>query len=809
MASSEVRAIRFYTMSPTIQHWHASSVMSLQFAHDDSVLISGGHESVLVTWPVTAHSIGKKTFLPRLPAPILALSASPNHSFYAVSHFNNSVSILSQASNSLHAQIRGISTNVLVGEQGAYVDTTPDRRMTVCNDQTAPSLFIAKDTSHVQIFDPIRGHHLGEINVIPVNATSIPKKQADQRLSATYVELIALHPLGDTLATVDVTKRCVGSAKKSTSRSETVRTMRLWQRGYDSTWNLSAVIVNPHGEEQSVLSMKFHPLYQVLVTTGSDRTFKFWTAVNPRKKQRFMKATVSWRCDIVRQYREQVCKCSSFCSDGSMLALGSGSMVTLWQFENLSRDDDNASKASVDLLSESSVDVQFLQSLVHAPVNEDVESVEYVMCGVPLFIAATVNGVYAWNAMTQGIWWSFAVGCDPRTLTVDLRRGRFALAVQVAALVSGGDESGEMEIGHGDSHKDDGMQHTKCKNEEINHNDVDMEGRSGEGTLGGDNEGTSEDEGCSDGSDSDSVRENSNIPKAVGREGTGSGDRDLQLEKRKASDKAAQLKNNSSKRRERANAETKRKPTSKASNIPKTRQPKTTHSTSTDYAVAVFDANSPTPVRVNRMAPGIQVEALSFVNTDGTGSKLGNDRSALICIDNDMEVSVMKSDGEVDEFSLVSDEPLVQSQKAGEDGVNSLGKLDVLLGAGWQDEKESGALEGSNVRHPVAIGRGQLGQVFDEHFTGPIHAQAPVTTQAVSFLKSILHLQREQKADITQDAITHSNEAPEEWSAERDTAAVVSAQADEKLTQEANKMNAKDISKFCSRLISKATEIKK
>lgn len=111
-------------------------------------------------------------------------------------------------------------------------------------------------------------------------------------------------------------------------------------------WTLCAIVVNPHGEDESILSVVFHLEMKSLLTTGTDCKFKFWRATvlginaegGKKNKRRTSpdpnKASVSWRCELTGLYRGEICRCASFSSDGSMLAMGCGSVVALWEVKN-------------------------------------------------------------------------------------------------------------------------------------------------------------------------------------------------------------------------------------------------------------------------------------------------------------------------------------------------------------------------------------------------------------------------------------------------------------------------------------------
>lgn len=50
-------------------------------------MYTGGAENVLVKW--TLHNPGEKAFLPRLPAPIMYLSISPENDYLSISTADN------------------------------------------------------------------------------------------------------------------------------------------------------------------------------------------------------------------------------------------------------------------------------------------------------------------------------------------------------------------------------------------------------------------------------------------------------------------------------------------------------------------------------------------------------------------------------------------------------------------------------------------------------------------------------------------------------------------------------------------------
>ena len=80
---------RYFNIRPTesVLHWHSLPVLSVSFSKEGSILLSGGHECVLVKW---MFKTGQKDFKPRLGAPITDITSSADNTLYATKHLDNS-----------------------------------------------------------------------------------------------------------------------------------------------------------------------------------------------------------------------------------------------------------------------------------------------------------------------------------------------------------------------------------------------------------------------------------------------------------------------------------------------------------------------------------------------------------------------------------------------------------------------------------------------------------------------------------------------------------------------------------------------
>lgn len=738
--------LTFEKILPTIFHWHASGVKSLSFVHEDSVLLSAGQEAVLVSWTVTPLNFGEKTFLPRLSAPILALSVSGDESLYAISHSDNSVSLVNQMTGTTTFVIRSIGGTISLSKDVKFGDEAVRSSMSVCDAGGGGRIYIANDNTCIQEFNAIKGEHLRNIDIVPVNETYNASDKALYSTSAYRVTHVAMHPQGNYLATTDVMKRWIVTNAKSKARSEVVYTLRIWERSEEDNWVLATVVTNPHGDEKQVLSVTFHPVLKVLLTTGADHKFIFWRATDYVRTKTKLFSIPRWRSELTGSYREQLCRCASFSTDGTLVAIGCGSVLTLWEVADCLKQDTNGDRL-VSFDAACSLDLHLSQALVHAPSHDYIQSVKFAMSDVALFIASTANGVYAWNAVSHGIWWSCAVGCEPCMLAVDSESGHFAVVVQIASLVAekNGPESEENisdEKGLKDSSTsnsvDRELMNESCEApEKFVSSDAQTESTK-RNTEWDDHVMTPERSSQKFDNSVKGMESGTDRASTPRRKNEKSGGKISKREKEGKSSNHLR-----EKKHEREGKLQKREGT-----------PHKREVLNTDYAVAIFDASSPVPIRVNRLPSNVSVMGLVYVNTEKSTVKDTNGGSTLICIDSNFEISMMQRNGETDELSLVSDEPL------GPRGPSSIeepmGQLDMLLGESWQQEPARDTMKEAGGLDDTLGGDVALQKAFADHFVGPVHAQAPVSTQSFGFMMTVLR-QQNGKLKIGNKFICHAD----------------------------------------------------
>lgn len=287
-------------------HWHAHSVDSLAFTPDEAYLVSGGQEAVLVLWQADSHH---KQFVPRLGAQITAICVSNDQKYFAVSHADNCIRIISAADMSVKLSISGV--------KAANVCKTlyPMDAFTV-HPKTSHVVFNGYPGS-LQVYDPLNDQHVAEIDVSHRNRVTRNDRGEIRR---PHVHFARLSDNGDWMATIDVRKDV---------KSVTETYLKFWK--YHSgtrEYSLHTRVDQPHDDDITSLSFRRSVNGQSLlaVTTGLDHRFKIWELVLAENDMQ----STNWVCRSAAFYKEMPIRSASFSSDGSILAVAYDSAVTLW-----------------------------------------------------------------------------------------------------------------------------------------------------------------------------------------------------------------------------------------------------------------------------------------------------------------------------------------------------------------------------------------------------------------------------------------------------------------------------------------------
>lgn len=711
-------------------HWHSSPVRGLSFSQDGNLLVSGGTEAVLVTWKMTRNHFGTRNFLPRLKSSILAISISDDESTYAITQADNSVRLIDQASNTISSTIRGIGADILEFEPFVHRGSLSSKISPACKDairmvrdpRHTGQVLISGSGGEVQRFDLCKGQHVSDITIIPHNTINEPKKHRNHAKcpDPAQVTEVKVSPSGEHMATTD--RQSLSTCNVGDFDIEgTVTTLRFWKINPNGeTPALEAVFSQPHGVGVEVSSICFHPQIPVVATTSAVGKFKLWREVNGVKQGR----EVVWRNEVELGYKGLSCTSACFSNDGSLLAVACGSVLTLWHIEDLvasattEKEEGANDESRPQLDSPSSLRVELLHALVHPPAEEAIQSVSFMHNRLPLCVAITEAGIYVWNALTQGIWWSSRIRTIPRTMATDEEYGQFALAVKIPSLIPTAD----------DSH-------------------LDMEDSIQEATT--ENGAQSEAEGLQHGT----LNPNDG---STGKSSQG---------RRKSSKGGEKI---AKRVRSKRKHQTMRQSEPKSGHRPKRTCPM-------DSAIAFFDATSPYPLRISRLPTGVDVTSLEFIRNSRKGK--GAQRT-LACIDSKLEVSFYGATGdEGDQLSLLTN-PTSPDTKIELTPSKHVDKLDSLLGNSRDGHSNVGVssqmygMPPRELRVPNSTSevsteeteedpsQASVMRAFGDCFDGPIHVQAPVSSKSVDFINAILRQGKHATAS------TRAKSTTQDWSSQ-------------------------------------------
>ena len=389
----------------TTVRWHAGPVGCLAFSEDGEELLSGGVEAVLVRWRLEGGP-APMTFLPRLGGALLAAARSPaDGAAFALACGDNAVRVVSTATMEVLAAVQGLRPAVVggaaalgSGAAGGYPSDTFELRAPLAWDARARAAVLSAPHASLQLVDPSRGVHVGELRVAcrapasaaaPRAASAKAAKRAaalaaeeEEALQDVRVSLMAVAPDASSLATVEV-RPAVGTARNEYC-------LKLWHRregAEASGWELATRVDGPH--RRRVTGLAFHPGSRMALSTSKDGTLKVWEGgAAPRSGGGA--ALPAWGCRASLSHRGEPVGCGAFSHDGSLVAAGAGSAVALWNVE------DAAPRGA----------------LVAAPAERARAVVQLAFVkDTPFLAAAEAKGgrLIVYDLLTRSVWWSYAL----------------------------------------------------------------------------------------------------------------------------------------------------------------------------------------------------------------------------------------------------------------------------------------------------------------------------------------------------------------------------------------------------------------
>ncbi|KAF9187055.1 WD repeat-containing protein 75 [Haplosporangium sp. Z 767] len=356
----------------TTMHWHAHQVTAIAFSADGTYLLSGGEEAVLVIWQLQT---GHKQFLPRLGSEIKHITISPDQGLYAISHQDNSINVIRSVDLKIKTVIQGLKfahVNHIANPLSTGLIIEPRNGHVVLNGTPGT----------IQFYDVVKEQHIMELEITPRNKVS---RTDDKEIIQPQVMHCAF--------TSDKAARWMVTVDGRDDKETTPELyLKFWEYDDDAhTYVLNTRVDAPHSS--AITSCMFNPRQgnqaPMAVTTSLDGTFKIWELTHQGEARRGIEAERAWGCRSTGFYRDMIPHCAGFSSDGSLLAIAYGQIITLWNPY-----------------------LNTLQGvLVQPPENRPVKHLTFLK-NSPFLIAATKDHLYCWNLLTCSVWWSYQIKVD-------------------------------------------------------------------------------------------------------------------------------------------------------------------------------------------------------------------------------------------------------------------------------------------------------------------------------------------------------------------------------------------------------------
>lgn len=279
-------------------HWHSQRVCDMAFTPGGSSMLSVGMEGVLVEWRYKQGD--NRNFLPRLGTSCRHVVISNDSSLYAVTHVDNSVSVVTNQFLVKHS-IHGLS-GVGISEHQS--------NLTFYYDHRTKSCITTGKTGHLMFYDPSTDQELYSVDVTHENYLGplLSKQKLYSEITRVATE-VNENSDASWMATVEVARM---------EKLHNAPRMKLWLLDKDDKWwKLNTVINDVH--KSDVTRLCFRPAHSdsdqsYLVSTGADGLVKLWGMVTKDKSS-------YWSCTATASYRKLPAAHCDFSQDGSVLAV--------------------------------------------------------------------------------------------------------------------------------------------------------------------------------------------------------------------------------------------------------------------------------------------------------------------------------------------------------------------------------------------------------------------------------------------------------------------------------------------------------
>ncbi|KAK7084697.1 hypothetical protein SK128_022830 [Halocaridina rubra] len=292
-------------------HWHSLPVADMAFSNTGSELYTGGGECVLVNWQLTQN---KHRFLPRLGMPIKYVITDMRNEKIICAHLDSAFTVISAKDYKLCGSIQGVSMSI---------DNMEPYPAGLTYDPRTKCVILNGRSGHVQFYDI---HHNKLLYQLDVAMENYINPERNIKLYNSEVEKVAISPDGSWLATLVYRDDFQSS-----------REIRLIFWHFDTVsqrWTLNTSVHMPH--DNYVNEITFMPSSKsentaMCVSCSDDGKFKIWEVLD---NSDIYKQSSMWGCRSIGFYRHLPATSASVAPDGSLIAVGFASILTIWTYDS-------------------------------------------------------------------------------------------------------------------------------------------------------------------------------------------------------------------------------------------------------------------------------------------------------------------------------------------------------------------------------------------------------------------------------------------------------------------------------------------
>ncbi|CAI5706959.1 unnamed protein product [Peronospora effusa] len=349
------------TSAAAMMHWHSHAVHCIQYSNDGQFLLSGGEECVLVTWQLET---GRRSYLPRLPAPVEVIAPRKDGGVYVVGLADNVLFQYNPVTREQEWEARGLARG---GRSAA--DSLPTRQLVIDPVSKALVMNGSSGAGVLQFYEPFTDRVLQTLLLSERNQVT---RTEDEVLPTLLASHSCFSSRGGDLVTLHA---------PTTMEKGGEQALRFWTRRVDGSFFVNTAVDAPHGRA-CVTSVAFSPMVDsdCVVTADDQGDFKVW------QKSVTEAGGASWHCQSVVRFREEPITAIGFARDGSLLAVAYGNKLTLWD-----------------------ITTHTLRRVFPSADGQKIKQIVFPGVNSPFVVVVTNNQVQVWNLLSLSLWWRYTV----------------------------------------------------------------------------------------------------------------------------------------------------------------------------------------------------------------------------------------------------------------------------------------------------------------------------------------------------------------------------------------------------------------